>query len=359
MPASTSPKREAVLYEAQPSGKIRCNVCHWRCLIPDGRFGVCRMRRARDGRIILYNYPGVASVNNDPVEKKPLFHFFPGSSCLSLGSWGCNFHCRHCQNWEISFATPEQAELLSHDLAPEDAVALALRLGSKGMAFTYNEPAIWLEYALDCARLAKDAGLYTVFVTNGFSTPEALDLIGPYLDAFRVDIKGFTDDLYRDLAKVFQWRTVLESTKYARSRWDMHVEVVTNIIPTMNDDDDQLTAIARWIRDELGPQTPWHVTAFHPHHDLRHLPPTPVETLEKAVALGHREGLHYVYLGNVFGHPGENTHCPNCGTLVITRIGYQANLNALKKDGRCAHCGADLNVRTATYKRRLPVPAGH
>ena len=210
------------------------------------------MRRAATVASILYNYPGVASVNNDPVEKKPLFHFFPGSSCLSLGSWGCNFHCRHCQNWEISFATPEQAELLSHDLAPEDAVALALRLGSQGMAFTYNEPAIWLEYALDCARLAKDAGLYTVFVTNGFSTPEALDLIGPYLDAFRVDVKGFTDDLYRDLAKVFQWRTSSNRPSYARSRWDMHVEVVTNIIPTMNDDDDQLTAIARWIQRRAG-----------------------------------------------------------------------------------------------------------
>ena len=358
MPASTSTKREAVLYEAQPSGKIRCNVCHWRCLIPNGGLGVCRMRRARDGRILLYNYPGVASVNNDPVEKKPLFHFFPGSSCLSLGSWGCNFHCRHCQNWEISFATAEEAQRLSHDLMPADAVALALRLGSEGMAFTYNEPAIWLEYALDCCRLAKEAGLYTVFVTNGFSTPEALDLIGPYLDAFRVDIKGFTDKLYRDLAKVSRWQKVLESTKYAQSHWDMHVEVITNIIPSMNDDDEQLTMIARWIRDELGPQTPWHVTAFHPYHDLRHLPPTPVQTLEKAVAIGQREGLLYVYPGNVFGHPGESTHCPACGTLVITRTGYQANLNALTKDGHCARCGADLNIRTAAYQRRLPVSAG-
>ena len=349
--------REAELYEPQPNGKVRCNVCHWRCLIPNGSFGVCRMRRAVDGRIVLYNYPGVASVNNDPVEKKPLFHFYPGSQCLSLGSWGCNFHCQHCQNWEISFAAPEEAERLSHDLAPADAVALARRLGSEGMAFTYNEPAIWLEYALDCARLAKDAGLYTVFVTNGFSTPEAIDLIGPYLDAFRVDVKGFTDALYRGLAKVAQWRRVLESTVYAKEHWDMHIEVVTNIVPTLNDDDEQLTAIARWIRDALGPLTPWHVTAFHPAHNLSHLPPTPLSTLERALEIGRREGLAFVYPGNVFGHPDENTRCPQCATTAIRRAGYETERLALTDDGHCANCRADLNIRTAAYQRRLPLSA--
>ena len=357
MITNPSTKREAVLSEPMIGGKVRCNVCHWRCAIPNGAFGVCRMRRAVDGRIELYNYPGIASVNNDPVEKKPLFHFYPGSSCLSLGSWGCNFHCRHCQNWEISFASPEEAQRLSHDLAPADAVTLARQLGSQGMAFTYNEPGIWLEYALDCARLAKDAGLYTVFVTNGFSTREALDLIGPYLDAFRVDVKGFSDEFYRDLAKVGHWRDILDSTRYAREHWDMHVEVVTNIIPTMNDDDAQLTAIARWIHDDLGEATPWHVTAFHPHHELAHLPPTPVATLDRAIAIGRGEGLLFVYPGNVFGHADENTRCPRCQTVVISRAGYQTQLRALTADGRCAGCGADLNIRTIAYQRRLPVSA--
>jgi len=355
MITNPSTKREAVLYQPMAGGKVRCNVCHWRCAIPNGAFGVCRMRRAVDGRIELYNYPGIASVNNDPVEKKPLFHFFPGSACLSLGSWGCNFHCKHCQNWEISFASPEEAQRLSHDLAPTDAVTLAQQLGSQGMAFTYNEPGIWLEYALDCARLAKEADLYTVFVTNGFSTREALDLIGPYLDAFRVDVKGFSDELYRDLAKVGRWRDILDSTRYAREHWDMHVEVVTNIIPTMNDDDAQLTAIARWIRDDLGAMTPWHVTAFHPHHELGHLPPTPVATLDKAIAIGRGEGLPFVYPGNVFGHTDESTRCPRCRTVVISRAGYQTQLRALTADGRCAGCGADLNIRTIAYQRRLPV----
>ncbi len=354
-----STNREAVLYEPLDGGKIRCDVCQWRCTIPNGAFGVCRMRRAVDGRIVLYNYPGVASVNNDPVEKKPLFHFYPGSACLSLGSWGCNFHCRHCQNWEISFATPEDAQRLSHDVSPADAIALARRLGSQGIAFTYNEPSIWLEYALDCAKLAKEAGLYTVFVTNGFSTPEAIDLIGPYLDAFRVDVKGFSDAFYRDLSRVFHWRRLLESTKYAKERWDMHVEVVTNIIPTLNDDDEQLALIARWIRDELGAATPWHVTAFHPDHDLSHLPSTPLQTLEKAIAIGRNGGLQFVYPGNVFGHPDENTRCPNCKAVVIIRAGYRTETKALSADGHCAACGADLNIRTAAYQRRLPVSAGH
>jgi pyruvate formate lyase activating enzyme len=350
-------KREAVLYEQSGDGKVRCNVCHWRCLIPNGAFGVCRMRRAVDGRIELYNYPGVASANNDPIEKKPLYHFHPGSGVFSLGSWGCNFHCKHCQNWEISFASPEDSRRLSHDLSPEDAVALAKRLGSQGVAFTYNEPAIWLEYALDCARLAKKAGLYTVFVTNGFSTREAIDLIGPYLDAFRVDVKGFSDDFYRDLAKIGRWREILDSTQYAREHWDMHVEVVTNIIPTMNDDDAQLRDIARWVRRDLGDSTPWHVTAFQPHHELAHLPPTPLSTLDKAIAIGRDEGLRFVYPGNVFGHPDESTRCPDCRTVVISRAGYQVQKRALTSDGRCAKCGGDLNVRTASYERRLPVSA--
>jgi pyruvate formate lyase activating enzyme len=357
MITSPSTNREAVLWETAAGGKLRCNVCHWRCLMPDGAFGVCRMRRAVDGRVALYNYPGVASANNDPVEKKPLFHFHPGSTCLSLGSWGCNFHCKHCQNWQISFATPEEAQRLSHNLTPADAVTLAQRLGSQGIAFTYNEPGIWLEYALDCAKPAKEAGLYTVFVTNGFSTPEAIDLIGPYLDAYRVDVKGFSDEFYRDLAKVSRWREVLESTKYARKRWDMHVEIVTNVIPTLNDDEAQLHGIARWIREELGEATPWHVTAFQPHHKLGHVPPTPVETLDRAIAIGHEEGLLFVYPGNVFGHPNESTRCPRCNEVVISRAGYQTRKRAVTSDGNCAKCGADLNIRTTAYQRRLPVSA--
>ncbi len=349
--------REAVLYEALPNGKVRCNVCHWRCAIPEGAFGVCRMRQAVNGRIVLYNYPGVASVYPDPIEKKPLYHFFPGTRAFSLGSWGCNFHCKHCQNWEISFASPEQAARLSQDISPAEAVALTKRTGCQGIAWTYNEPSIWLEYALDCAVLAKKEGLYTVFVTNGFSTPEALDLIGPYLDAFRLDVKGFSDEFHRDLARVFRWRNLLDMGKYAKSHWDMHVEVVTNLIPTLNDDEPQLTAIAEWIRDELGPDTPWHVTAFHPNHQLMHLPQTPLAALERGVAIGRKVGLSYVYPGNVAGHPDENTLCPSCREVVISRTGYHVRINALTEDGRCARCGSDLNIRTAAYRRRLPATA--
>lgn len=348
--------RDAVLYEPLPSGKVRCNVCQWRCVIPEGAFGVCRMRQAVGGRIVLYNYPGVASACVDPIEKKPLFHFFPGTRVFSMGSWGCNFHCLHCQNWNISMAAAAEAARGSRPLSPQEAVDLALASGSQGMAWTYNEPGIWLEYAFDCARLAHAAGLYTVFVTNGFSTPEAIDYIGPYLDAYRVDVKGFSDDFYRRLAKVHRWRAVLDAAVYARRRWDMHIEVVTNIIPTLNDDDSQLRAIARWIRDELGVATPWHVTAFHPNYRLLHLPPTPVAALERAIDIGREEGLQFLYAGNVWGHESESTRCPGCGTVVIRRSAYSVRIRNLTSDGHCGACGFDLNIRGAAYTRRIPSP---
>ncbi len=350
------PGREAVLFQTMAAGRVRCNVCYWRCAIPDRAFGVCRMRQARDGRIVLHNYPGVASACADPIEKKPLFHFHPGSRVFSLGSWGCNFHCLHCQNWELSAAEAAEAGRRSHALSPREAVELALASGSQGMAWTYNEPSIWLEYAFDCAVLARDAGLYTVFVTNGFSTPEALDLLGPWLDAYRVDVKGFSDALYSGLAKVHRWRSILESAAYAKHRWDMHVEIVTNLVPTLNDDEAQLQGIARWIREELGAATPWHLTAFHPDHRLRHLPPTPVATIERAMAVGREEGLFFLYAGNVWGHDSESTRCPGCGAVAVRRSGYRTEARGLTGDGRCAACGFDLNIRTPEY-HRLPAAA--
>jgi len=225
------------------------------------------------------------------------------------------------------------------------------RYNCGGIAWTYNEPAIWFEYTLDSAKLAKENNLYTVYVTNGYLTPEALDIIGPFLDAWRVDIKGFSDDFYRRLAKVSRWRGILEVAKRAKEKWDMHVEVVTNIIPTMNDDEQQLRGIATWIRDELGNLTPWHVTRFYPQYRMDHLPPTPVASLERALAIGQEEGLRFVYAGNVPGHRGENTLCYSCGKLIIKRLGYETELLGL--DGsRCRFCGAELNVRSNTVQGR-------
>ncbi len=345
--------KEAMLYERLAGSQTRCHVCQWRCRIGPGKMGLCRMRQNRDGVLHVLNYAQVSSAAVDPIEKKPLFHFFPGSQVFSLGSWGCNFHCRHCQNWEISCCEPWEVGRTSQTISPRDAVELTRQHGADGLAWTYNEPAMWFEYTLDSAKLAKDAGLYTCYVTNGFMTPEALDAIGPYLDAYRVDVKGFSDAFYRSLARVSRWRGILEVTRRAREKWDMHIEVITNIIPTMNDDEEQLRGIASWIGEALGELTPWHVTRFHPQHHLQHLPPTPVPTLERAVEIGRAAGLRFVYLGNVPGHQDESTVCYSCGRTVVQRRGYETQVSGLE-GSRCRFCGTELNFRAKT--RPVPRP---
>ena len=337
--------REAMLYEKLPNSRARCNTCQWHCRISPDKFGVCGMYQNKGGLLYNLNYARVSSVAADPIEKKPLFHFFPGTLAFSLGTLGCNFHCKHCQNWEISMADGSALWQGCREIQPQTAIELAKSHNCQGIAWTYNEPAIWFEYTLDSAKLAKQNDLYTVYVTNGYSTPEALDTIGPYLDAWRVDIKGFSDAFYRDLAKVPHWRKILEVTRRAKTRWNMHVEVVTNIIPTMNDDDRQLEGIADWIRDELGELTPWHVTRFYPQHRMMHLPPTPLSTIEHAYEIGRKAGLKFVYAGNVPGHQSENTVCYSCGKVNVQRFGYQTRVTGLA-DSKCQFCGAELSFRT-------------
>ncbi|MDP2727588.1 MAG: AmmeMemoRadiSam system radical SAM enzyme [Dehalococcoidia bacterium] len=335
--------REALLYERLAGGAVRCHVCQWRCRIQPGGLGACKARQNMDGVLYALNYGDVTAAHADPIEKKPLFHFYPGSRVFSLGTWGCNFHCRHCQNWEISFARSAR-EVGAQEMTAEETVRYTIERHCQGIAWTYNEPSIWFEFTLDGARLAKAKNLYTVYVTNGFMTPEALDMIGPYLDAYRVDVKGFRDTFYRELAKVPSVKGVLETARRAKEKWDMHVEVVTNIIPSMNDDDAQLEGIAHWIVQSLGPSTPWHVTRFYPAHLLQHIPATPLATLDRAYEIGKRAGLHFVYIGNVPGAEKENTLCPACGRLAIRRMGYQVQIVGME-EGRCRHCKADLNMR--------------
>jgi pyruvate formate lyase activating enzyme len=302
------------------------------------------MYQNQGGTLFNLNYARVSSAAADPIEKKPLFHFYPGTLCFSLGTLGCNFHCKHCQNWEIS--TADSSSLL-HDcreLQPKAAIELARQSRCQGISWTYNEPTIWFEYTLDSAKLAKAANLYTVYVTNGYATPEALDTIGPYLDAWRVDIKGFSDEFYKTLSGVPHWREILDVTKRAKNKWGMHVEVITNIIPTMNDDDEQLKGIADWIRDELGELTPWHVTRFYPHHNMTHLPATPLAAIDHACEIGRRAGLKFIYAGNVSGHQSESTRCYACGKVIVNRIGYQTEVTGLS-GSKCRFCGAELNFR--------------
>ena len=343
--------REALLQEKLADSRVRCHICQWRCSIAPGRAGVCRMYRNRDGVLFNMNYARASSVNADPIEKKPVFHFHPGSMCFSLGGWGCNFHCLHCQNWEISCPTDNEPWRNSRDIPPQTAIDLTKRYNCQGIAWTYNEPTMWFEYTLDSAKLAKANHLYTVYVTNGYISPEALDTIGPYLDVWRVDVKGFSDKFYQDLAKVPRWRGILDVAKRAKEKWRMHIEVITNIIPTMNDDDEQLSGIANWIKNDLGELTPWHVTRFYPQHNLMDVPATPVAAIERAVNIGKKAGLKFIYAGNVPGHSSENTVCYSCGQLVVRRIGYDTHVVGLE-GSKCQSCGAELNFRTAEEKAK-------
>lgn len=216
-------------------------------------------------------------------------------------------------------------------------------MGAKGISWTYNEPTIWFEYTFESAKLAKAKNLYTVYVTNGSITPQALDIIGPYLDVFRVDIKAFSDSSYRKITPIFDFKKILETTTYAKQKWNMHIEIVTNVVPTINDDFGELRSLARWIRDTLGNSTPWHVTRFYPYLEFSHIPPTPVEELESIREIGIAEGLKYVYIGNVLGHPYEDTYCPKCKRRIIKRSGFSI-IDYHVKDGKCEFCGEEINI---------------
>jgi pyruvate formate lyase activating enzyme len=328
-------KKEAILYEKLKNKKVKCNVCQRRCVIPEGKTGWCMTRVNEGGTLYSLIYGEVSSISVNPIEKKPVFHFYPGSRWLSLGSLGCNFRCPGCQNWQIAHWKGGGTEEVEY-ISPEKEINLAVEHGCFGISWTFNEPTIWLEYTIDSAKLAKAQGLYTNYVTNGFITVEAFDMLSPFLDVWRVDIKGFSDETYHRVGYIKGFRGILEITERAK-KYGMHVEVVTNVTPGFNDSDEELRGIASWIKNNLGPETPWHVTRFYPYLKLSHLTPTPISTLENAWSIGKEEGLWYVYLGNVPGHKWENTYCHNCGELLIERDVFEIIKNTIK-DGRCQQC---------------------
>jgi pyruvate formate lyase activating enzyme len=342
----TAEGHPARLWEPLPNGATRGGVCMRRCEIQPGDTGWCGTRLNTDGQLFSLIYGKVASLAVSPIENKPLFHFYPGSLWLSLGTQGCNFRCPGCQNWHIAHALKSHGHHArgsvklreTRFLAPQEALELAREHGCLGVSWTYNEPTIWFEYVLECARLAREEGLLTNVVTNGSITPEALDHLAPHLDSFRVDLKGLKPKVYRRLAHLDDFSGILSVTSQAKRRWGLWVETVTNVIPGINDDTEQLEGIASWIRDELGPETPWHVTRFLPHLRLCYVEPTAVATLERAREIGLAAGLEYVYLGNVPGHAAENTHCSRCAELLIRRYGLAVVGTVLSK-GRCPHYG--------------------
>lgn len=330
--------REGLLQE-EADGKVRCLTCERRCLLQAGGVGWCRTRSNIGGKIYTLVYGLISSLSANPIEKKPLFHFFPGSVALTAGSWSCNFACPWCQNWEISKAEPKDQGY--GYISPEEFVRLAKRYRCQGTSISFNEPTLMLEWSLDVFRLAHREGLYNTFVTNGYMTTAALELlIEAGLDAANVDIKGDAGAVrkYCQADVEIVWR----NCRLLKER-GVHLEVTTLVIPGVNDDDRVLSSIAARIRKELGKETPWHLTAYFPAYRFS-APPTPVATLERAHALGKEAGLEFVYLGNVPGHPLEDTYCPSCGSLLIERYGL--SIQALRLKARsCPDCGREIPLR--------------
>lgn len=345
------------LLQAREGDRIRCGLCPHNCLIREGGRGVCGARGVIGGSLQALTYGLVSSVAADPIEKKPLYHFHPGSTVLSFGSVGCTMRCGHCQNWQISRPKGDDGSVGLQQLDPAAVVDLATRSDSTGIAFTYNEPVIWLEWVLDAARAAKAAGLYTVMVTNGYVTSAGLDLFAEVIDAWRVDIKGFGEEAFKRLCKVPHADAVREQAERAKRVHHMHVECVTNVVPTVNDSDEELSAIARWIAEALGRETPWHVTRFMPYLEFADLSPTPVATLKHAREIGLEAGLDFVFVGNVSVPGAEDTVCPTCSTTVISRRGFGSSSPHLAADGSCDVCGSPLGIVADARRVADPGPA--
>lgn len=341
-------------------GRIECRVCPRRCRVPEGGRGLCFVRGVKDGAMVLDTYGRSSGFCIDPIEKKPLNHFLPGTPILSFGTAGCNLTCKFCQNWEISKA--REWDRLNADASPETIAGAAARLDCRSVAFTYNDPVIFLEYATDTARACHDHGLKTVAVTAGYIEPEARADFFRDIDAANVDLKAFTEAFYHQLASA-HLAPVLDTLRYLAQETDVWVEITTLLIPTRNDGDDELKAMSAWIVETMGPDVPLHFSAFHPDHKMRHLPRTPPETLTRARRIARAEGLRHVYTGNVHDSDGGSTYCAGCGTRVIERDWYDLGEWRLDQAGHCLACGTRLagvfDGPPGTWgRRRAPVRIG-
>ena len=320
--------------------KVRCNLCRHHCVIYPGQAGVCQVRVNRDGILYTLVYARPVAVHVDPIEKKPLFHFLPSSRAFSIATVGCNFRCANCQNWEISQFRYDGTNIVPGEyLPPEKVVELAEKTGSQVIAYTYTEPTIFWEYVIDTAKLAKEKGIRNILVTNGYITEEALSDGDGLIDAANVDFKSMRKEFYSKVIKARLDR-FLEGLKalYKHLKW---LEVTTLIIPGLNDSEEEIRDIARFIVRELSPSVPWHISRFHPAYKLSYLPPTPIKTINRAVEIGYEEGLRFVYAGNIPGSPYETTYCPKCQTPLIKRVGFEVVENHLK-DGKCPVCGESI-----------------
>ncbi|MFO7918578.1 MAG: AmmeMemoRadiSam system radical SAM enzyme [Anaerolineae bacterium] len=329
--------KEAMLYEKLPEQRVRCKLCAHRCLITEGKKGICQVRENREGTLYTLVYGRTITQHVDPVEKKPLFHFYPGTTAYSMATVGCNFRCRWCQNWDISQVVRERHLIMGDEASPRQIVAAAEQAHCRSIAYTYTEPTIFFEYAYDTARLAHKAGLANLYITNGYMTAgagEMLETFQPYLDAANVDLKAFRDETYRRYVGA-RLQPVLDTMRTMK-RLGIWLEVTTLVIPGVNDDEGELKDAAGFVANELGVETPWHISRFFPAYEMTDVPSTPVETLRRAREIGLEAGLRYVYVGNVSDE--ASTVCHGCGETLIRRAGYGILENRIQPDGRCPNC---------------------
>ncbi len=316
---------------------VRCNLCPHRCIIADGERGRCRVRENRGGQLYSMVYGNPCAVHVDPIEKKPFYHFLPTAAAFSLATAGCSLRCLYCQNWTISQVPPEETE--NADLPPEMVVHYAQRYNAPVIAYTYSEPMVFYEYMLATAQKAREAGLRNVVISAGFINPEPLLELCAAVDAIKIDLKGYDEEFYRKVCEA-ELKPVLEAIRTIYES-GIHLEIVNLVVPTLNDSLEQLRALARWVAQELSPDIPLHFSRFYPQYKLTNLPPTPVETLDKAREIAMEEGMRFVYVGNVPGHPGNNTYCPACGRPIIARTGFAVTEYRLQ-GGSCAFCGEPI-----------------
>jgi pyruvate formate lyase activating enzyme len=332
--------KEATLYDKLESGAVKCRLCRHGCKIDDGKKGICGVRMNSEGTLYTLVYDKVVSTNVDPIEKKPLFHFAPGTKSFSIATVGCNFRCSFCQNWSISQMPHDRGQILGERYTPAQIVEMAKRTGCRSISYTYTEPTIYYELARDTMIEAKKQGLLNVFVTNGYMTRDMLDDSKGLIDAANVDLKAFNDRFYTRYCKAKR-EGVLDSLGYMKEL-GVWVEVTTLLIPTLNDDVQEIHEMARFICSELGRETPWHVSRFYPQYKETELPPTDVQALRNVRQIGIEEGLYYVYTGNVPMDPGEKTYCPGCEHLLIDRSGYRIGKDEIK-EGSCPKCGFHID----------------
>jgi len=332
-------KREAKFYKTLSDKKVQCKLCNHSCKIDNDNFGICQVRKNENGMLKTMIYGSTSSIAVDPIEKKPLFHFYPGTNVLSLGTIGCNFKCDHCQNYTISTANLNFSYI--REITPEQVIELAKERECQGIAWTYNEPTIWHEFAYDTSKLAKKSNLYTVYVSNGYIAEDPLREISKYLDAINIDVKAFDDDFYKKICKA-QLKPVLETCELAKDL-GIHLELTYLIIPNYNDSVEEITKFCKWVFEKLGNDIAVHFSRFHPDYKMANVPKTPMDTMIKAYEIAKETGILFPYIGNVPNGDYENTICPNCGNICIKRQGYLTNLDGINKN-KCSKCKNSLPI---------------